>query len=195
MAAGGQELSVAGGRFSAQSICVRCVRIPADDMTPTDLCKMLLDSFADDIAVDPEVTLRGGNHMDDHSAPPPYDPVTDKISDEYMESFHWGVAYLDPASWRHYLPQLADYVVRHFNRGTLVGEATIASLCAPDHDPPRLATLTPRQEQAVTEFLEFLAFTDGSAHQVSACCAIDEWWSPDAIYRIRPASLNSKELL
>lgn len=163
-------------------------------MISTDLSKMLLDAFADDIAVDPKVTLRGGKHLDDHGAPPPFDPVTDKISDEYMESFHCGVAHLDPASWRHYLPKLADYLVRHFNQGTLVGEATITSLCAPDRDPPRLATLTPRQEQAVTEVLEFLAFTEGSAHQGDACRAIDEWWSPDAMYRIRPASSNSKEI-
>lgn len=139
-------------------------------MISTDLSKMLFDAFADDIAVNPEVTLRGGSHLDEHCASTPYDPVTDKISDEYIESFPWGVAHLDPASWRHYLPQLADYVVRHFKHGTLVGEATIASLCAPDRDPPRLATLTPRQEQAVTEFL---AFTDGSAHQDDACRAID----------------------
>jgi hypothetical protein len=163
-------------------------------MISTDLSKLLFDAFADDIAVDPEVTLRGGNHLDQYCASTPYDPVTDRVSDEYMESFPWGVAHLDPASWRHYLPQLADYVVRHFKHGTLVGEATIASLCAPDHDPPRLATLTPRQEQAVTEFLEFLAFTDGSAHQDDACRAIDEWWSPDAMYRIRPGSSISQKL-
>lgn len=156
-------------------------------MIPTDLSKMLFEVFADDIAVNPAVTLRGGNDLDEGCDSTPYDPVVDSVSDEYMESFPWGVAHLDPASWRHYLPQMADYVVRHFKHGTLVGEATIASLRAPDRDPPRLATLTPSQEQAVTEFLEFLAFTDGSAHQEDACRAIDEWWSPDALCRIRPA--------
>ncbi len=52
-----------------------------------------------------------------------------------------------------------------------------------ERDPPRLATLTHSQEEAVTQLLEVLAFTDGSGHQASACRAIDEWWSPDALYR------------
>jgi len=162
-------------------------------MTSPELIKMVRDAFTDDMAVDPAVTLRGGDQLDDHRTAPPYDPVIDAVTDAYMESFHWGVAYLDAASWRHYLPQLADYVVRHFDQGTLVGEATISSLCAPDRDPPRLATLTAEQEHAVTKFLEFLAFTDGSVHQDGACRAIDEWWSPDAMYRPRPAA-NATEL-
>ena len=158
-------------------------RIVPDQMTSLELIQMVRDAFADDIAIDPPMTSRGGACLDDHREAPPYDPVRDAVCDAYMESFHWGVAHLDAASWRHYLPQLADYVVRNFDEGTLVGGATISSLCAPDRNPPRLATLTPGQENAVTKFLEFLALTDGSAHQDEACRAIDEWWSPDAMYR------------
>jgi len=152
-------------------------------MTPPEIVQRVRDAFSADVESKPAITLRGGDCLDDHRVPPPFDPDLDAASDEYVESFHWGVGYLDAASWRHYLPTLTDYVVRHFNRGTPVGEALITSLCAPDRDPPRLATLTPPQEEAVTCLLEFLAFTDDSGHQDSACRAIDEWWSSDALYR------------
>lgn len=154
-------------------------------MIPPDLVQLIYDAFSVDVEIKPVITLRGGDCLDDHRDPPPFDPDVDFASDKYLESFHWGVGYLDAASWRHYLPRLTDYVVRHFDKGTLVGEALVTSLCAPDRDPPRLATLTHSQEEAVTQFLEFLAFTDGSGHQDSACRAIDEWWSPDALYRPR----------
>jgi len=152
-------------------------------MTPPEIVQLVRDAFAADVEIKPLVTLRGGDCLDDHRAPSAFDPDLDAASDEYLESFHWGVGYLDAASWRHYLPTLTDYVVRNFNKGTLVGEALVTSLCAPDRDPPRLATLTHPQEEAVTHLLEFLALTDGSGHQESACRAIDEWWSPDALYR------------
>jgi len=152
-------------------------------MTPQELVQLVRTAFAADVEIEPAITLRGGDCLDDHRDAPPFDPDVDSVSDEYLESFHWGVGYLDAASWRHYLPTLADYVVRHVDKGTLVGEAFVSSLCAPDRDPPRLATLTPLQEAAVTQLLEFLAFTDGSAHQAGACRAIDEWWSPNALFR------------
>jgi len=152
-------------------------------MTPTEIVQLVRDAFSADVENKPVITLRGGDCLDDCGDPPAFDPELDAASDEYLESFHWGVGYLDAASWRHYLPTLADYAVRHFNKGTLVGEALVTSLCAPDQDPPRLATLTHPQEEAVTLLLEFLAFTAGSGHQDSACRAIDEWWSTDAFYR------------
>jgi hypothetical protein len=152
-------------------------------MSPQEIVQLVRDAFSADAENKPVITLRGGDCLDDYRDPPPFDPELDAVSDEYLESFHWGLGYLDAASWRHYLPTLTDYVVRHFNKGTLVGEALVTSLCAPDRDPPRLATLTHPQEEAVTLLLEFLAFTDGSGHQDSACRAIDEWWSPDALYR------------
>jgi len=152
-------------------------------MTPPEIVQLVRDAFSADAQNKPVITLRGGDCLDDHRDPPPFDPDLDAVSDEYLESFHWGVGYLDAASWRHYLSTLTDYVVRHFNEGTLVGEALVTSLCAPDRDAPRLATMTHPQGEAVTHLLEFLAFTDGSGHQDSACRAIDEWWSPDALFR------------
>jgi hypothetical protein len=152
-------------------------------MTPPEIVHLVCDAFSADVESQPVITLRGGDCLDDYRDPPPFDPDLDAASDEYLESFHWGVGYLDAASWRHYLPALTDYTVRHFNKGTLVGEALVWSLCAPDRNPPRLATLTQPQEEVVTRLLEFLAFTDGSGHQDSACRAIDEWWSAYALYR------------
>jgi hypothetical protein len=52
-----------------------------------------------------------------------------------------------------------------------------------DRDPPRLATLTHSQEEAVTHLLEFLALTDCSWHQDSGCRAIGERWSAGALCR------------
>jgi hypothetical protein len=152
-------------------------------MKPLELIEVVRDAFAADLASKPAITLRGGDRLDDCGECPPYEAVIDAVSDEYLESFHWGIGYLDAASWRHYLPHLADYVIRHFDQGTLVGEWTIASLSAPDREPPRLTTLTLLQEEAVVKFLEFMAFADGSSHQESACRAIDEWWSPNPLYR------------
>lgn len=155
-------------------------------MTPSELTALAFTAFEVDAATAPATSLRAGDQLDDYEEPGPYDPDIDKVSDAYLEAFPWGISHLDPASWRHYLPHLIDYVVRHCGQGTHVGEATISSLRPPDRDPPRLASLTPAQETAVTLFLEFLAFSDESAHQGTACQAIDEWWSPAAMYRPTP---------
>jgi hypothetical protein len=61
--------------------------------------------FRADLVLDPPITLRGGNALDDYEQPPAVDPRLDDPTDTYLEQYaHYGLVYLDPPSWRHYLP-------------------------------------------------------------------------------------------
>lgn len=147
--------------------------------------------FAADIAEPPSVTLRGGDRLDSYRDPPPYDPVRDVPDDAYLERYaYWGLNFLDAASWRHYLPRLIDYTLRHLEDSTaMVVEGLLFSLRPPDREPPRLATLTPTQETVITAFLENLAFSeDARAYQEDALLILEEWWLPNARYRPGPES-------
>lgn len=139
--------------------------------------------FAIEAAAKPSVTLRAGNALDDYNEPAPFDPTADELSEGYFEKYSWGIGYLDSASWRHYLPHLIEYSIRHINQGGLVVDSFLNSLRPPDREPPRLASLNSEQESVVTEFLEVLAFEEQSAHKELACQALEEWWLPGALYR------------
>jgi hypothetical protein len=143
----------------------------------------LLTAFAPDLGTTPSITLRAGNALNDRSAPEPYDPVLDEISDDYMNNYSWGVSHLDPASWRHYLPFLFEYALRDDGAGSLAADALLQSLRPPDRNPPRLASLTSEQEAAVVAALEAIAFTDGSVDSEDARQVLEEWWIPGALYR------------
>ncbi len=139
--------------------------------------------FSDDAALQPTTTLRGGVALDMYEAAPSFDPDVDAIADGYLEQYRSGLTFLDPKSWRHYLPHLIEYVVRHSQHGSDVGDALLQNLRPPDREPPRLASLSADQEKVVTEFLDFLAFSETSAHQDFACQVLEEWWVPGALYR------------
>jgi len=152
-----------------------------------EIPRRALEVFAADIATIPQMTLRGGNAVDSYDLPMPYDLADDAPTDAYLEANHWGLAHLDAASWRHYLPYLIDYALQHQSDvGSLVIEALLWSLRPPDRDPPRLGSLTPEQEAVVVAFLEALAFGDDSAHQAFAAQVLEEYWIPGALYRGRP---------
>jgi len=146
----------------------------------------LREAFASDALVAPSVTLRGGNAIDDYASPPPFDPSLDVITDEYLEAHHWGVNYLDAASWRHYLPSLFEYALRHLQEGSFVCEALLSSLRPPDRTPPRLASLSHEHEALVVQALDVIAFSNESASQDLACQIMEEWWAPGALYRVIP---------
>lgn len=152
-------------------------------MSDTDLVSRTFAAFASDVAAHPLVTLRGGDAMDDYRQPPPLDPGIDTYSDSYFVAYVWGVGYLDPQSWRHYLPYLIRYALAHRNEGNLVVDALLTSMRPPDREPPRLASLTLEQESCVTEFLDVLAFGEPSVHQEFACQVLEEWWAPAPLYR------------
>jgi len=149
-----------------------------------DLGARFHDAFAADQGTAPSMTLRQGDAIDSYAKPPPRDE-TDAVSDEYLEKYCWGLNHLDPGSWRHYLPALAEFAQRHLGSSSNAIDALINSLRPPDRDPPRLASLTPPQEVAVRELLELLAFTAESAWQAQACQALEEWWVEDALYRAK----------
>lgn len=146
-------------------------------------------AFAADRAAPPPVTLRGGDALDGYDEPPPFDPALDAPDDAYLERYaYWGLGFLDAASWRHYLPDLIAYTIRHGDStDAMVTDGLLAALRPPDRDPPRLATLTPEQAAAITAFLEALAFGDlAPAYRDDAIAILEEWWLPDARYRPRP---------
>src|ERR1043165_403450 len=87
----------------------------------------------------PPLTLRGGNALDDGLAAPPFDPELDRPTPDYFEANHCGISYLDPQSWRHYLPLLQAYALQNLtNPNSLAIESFISSLRPPDRDPPGL---------------------------------------------------------
>ncbi len=87
-----------------------------------------------------------------------------------------------------YRPPLLAYTFRHSTSlDTIVPEGLLASLRPPDREPPRLATLTPEQAAVIVAFLDRLAFRDDTRrYQEDAMQILDEWWLPNARYRIHP---------
>lgn len=142
--------------------------------------------FHADALAAPRMTLRGGYAEDSYDSAPPPDPALDEPTDAYLETYtFWGLAYLDPASWRHYLPRLIDYSLRHMDDPRMAVEGLLHSLRPPDRDPPRLASLTADQEAVIVAFLEEVAFSEDSANRDFAMQVLEEWWLPDALYRKR----------
>jgi len=140
---------------------------------------------ADNLAV-PQMTLRGGYAEDSYDVAPTHDAVLDELTDAYLETYvFWGLAYLDPGSWRHYLPHLIDYTFRHMDDPKMAVEGLLHNLRPPDREPPRLASLTAEQEAVIVEFLEEVAFSDDSANRDFAIQVLEEWWIPNALYRTR----------
>lgn len=142
--------------------------------------------FAEDALATPSVTMHGGDAADSYNPVPPHDPVVDALNDAYLEDHTYcGVVYLDPCSWRHYLPHLIDYTFRHMDDPHMVVEGLLHSLRPPDRDPPRLASLSAEQQEVIVDFLEAVAFSDDSALGEFAMQVLEEWWIPDALYRRR----------
>ena len=145
------------------------------------------DAFKADLEVVPPITLRGGDAIDGYDEPPAYDAAIDEPTDHYLETFAFSALnFLDAASWRHYLPRLIDYALRHIASnapGTMAVDGLLWSLRPPDRDPPRLASLTPQQEEVVVAALDQLAFSDDSVYRRDAMQVMEEWWIPGALYR------------
>jgi hypothetical protein len=152
-------------------------------MQHTDLIADIFAAFSAEGTAFPPMTLRGGDAMDAYQSPPPFDVLVDAISDDYLESHPWGSGYLGATSWRHYLPFMMEYALRHLAETNDVIDALLTSLRPPDRDPPRLATLSKVQETAVLRFLDVLAYSEQSANADLAAQVLAEWWSPGAIPR------------
>ena len=110
-----------------------------------------------------------------------FDVLLDAISDEYLEAHPWGSGYLDAASWRHYLPFMMEYALRHLAEASDVTDALLTSLRPPERTPPRLGSLTKVQETAVLRFLDVMAHSADSGSLDLAAVVLAEWWTPGAI--------------
>jgi hypothetical protein len=152
------------------------------------IVRLAIEVFRADVSHDPTTTLRGGDSLDDYERPPPYDLVIDEPTAEYLEKYaYYGLFHLDPASWRHYLPHLIDYALRHYSLcdvsaacGLAIG-GLLGSLRPPDRDPPRLASLSAAQEQVLVAFLDVLAFDEESQWQNEALPLLEGYWAPEAL--------------
>ena len=140
-------------------------------------------AFAQEVAQAPPMSLRAGNAVDNYVVQPPYSPTEDRVCDAYFEQNYWGIAHLDALSFRHYLPALIDFSLRHLGQGSNVVDTLVFNLRPPDREPPRLGSLSPAQGGVITLFLDLLAFDAGSAFKDDAMLALEEWWAPGALYR------------
>ena len=156
-------------------------------MTRDEIIKRAYEVFRADVDSIPPITLRGGDAVDSYDAPPPYDAAIDEPTVAYLETFAFNALnFLDAPSWRHYLPRLIEYALTNIASnapGTMAIDGFLWSLRPPDRDPPRLASLTPAQEEIVVAALDQLAFSDDSVYRKDAMQVMEEWWIPGALYR------------
>ena len=151
-------------------------------MTPEreQIVRRAFEAFRADLESVPTITLRGGDALDSYDAPPPYDAALDEPNDAYLEAWAFNALnFLDPQSWRHYLPRLIDYALRNIAShapGTMAIDGLLWSLRPPDRDPPRLGSLTPAQKEVVVAALDQLAFADDSVYRADAMQVMEEWW-------------------
>jgi hypothetical protein len=156
-------------------------------MTRDEIIKRAYEAFRADVECVPPITLRAGDALDSYDEPPPYDAAVDAPTVEYLETYAFNaLSFLDPPSWRHYLPHLIEYALTHIASnapGTMAVDGLLWSLRLPDRDPPRLASLTAEQEEVIVAVLDHLAFSDDSAYRREAMQVMEEWWIPGALYR------------
>ncbi len=150
-------------------------------MPHTDLIADVFAAFSAEAQAFPAMTLRGGDAVEAYREPPPFDVLVDAISDDYLEAHPWGSGWLDATSWRHYLPFMMEYALRHIAEPSDVTDALLTSFRPPDRNPPRLGSLTKPQETAVLRFLDVMAYSEESGSRDLAALVLSEWWTPDAI--------------
>jgi hypothetical protein len=160
-------------------------------VSASDLGERARAAFRSDAEAIPPMTLRGGAAVDSYDVAPPPDPALDGLDDAYLEAHaYWALPHLDAASWRHYLPALIDYALRHLDDPAMVTEGLLASLRPPDREPPRLGSLSAEQEAVIVATLDVLAFDARSAHRDFALQVLEEYWIPNALYRTRAAGAD-----
>ena len=148
-----------------------------------DLEAQIASAFAAELAAAPRISLRGASEIDLGRPPPEFDPELDLPSPSYLERHAYDLPFLDAESWRNYLPRLLVFAVSHVEAPSNAVDGLLGSLRPPDTEPPRLASLSPKQEAAVVAVLEALAFDEGSVHSAAACTALEEWWGAAPICR------------
>ena len=152
-------------------------------MPHTALIADVFAAFSAEGTALPAMTLRGGDALEADQPAPPFDVLLDAISDDYLEAHPWGSGWLDAASWRHYLPFMMEYALRHIAEASEVTDALLTSLRPPERTPPRLGTLSKTQETVVLRVLDVLAYSEDSPSVDLATQVLAEWWTPGAIRR------------
>jgi len=148
-----------------------------------DLESQIAVAFASELATPPKITLRGAGEIDVGRPPPEFDPVLDSPSVAYLQRHGYDLPFLDAESCRNYLPRILILAVGSVESPSNAVDGLLSSLRPPDRTPPRLASLSAKQEAAVVAVLEVLAFGEGSVHSEGACTALEEWWGEAPIYR------------
>lgn len=98
-------------------------------MMRSEISRRASEVFHANTLAAPLMTLCGGDAEDSYNVEPPHDAVVDELTDAYLEAYTFGgLAYPDPASWRHYLPHLIDYTFRHMDDPKMVVEGVLHSL-------------------------------------------------------------------
>ena len=155
-------------------------------MSPLDLAAIVEQTkiaFGREVGSVPPMSLRAGNAADNYEIQPAYSSTEDLMSDAYLEQHYWGIAHLDPESFKHYMPALVEYSLRSIEHGSNVVDTLLFNLRPPDRDPPRLGAFSLEQEAVLVRFLDAMAFSENSAFQEEASLALEEWWAPGARYR------------
>lgn len=135
------------------------------------------------------MTLEAGNDVDSYRAPKPDMPGYRthrswlEIEDAYLSKFFCGFIYLDPSSWKFYLPRFITFALDHMNDGSsLVIDSCLAALRPPDREPPQLGSLTTEQVEVVKRALTMLAFDENSSHRDMAFQVLEEGWVENPMY-------------
>jgi len=150
----------------------------------TPLLNAISAAFSAD-ATHAAFSLRQGDEIDSYNTPTPDAAPVDwrNVSDDELETHHWGFTHLDAESWRFYLPAFLSYSVRHLSSGdSLVIDVCLNNLRPPDREPSRFHTLNDCQRRTVISVLEFLAFESESRFSSDACQVLEEYWIEQPLY-------------
>ena len=106
----------------------------------------------------PSISLRSGNLIDDSKKPVVFDSTEDNPSDEYLDKYIDGLAYLDFYSWIYYAPYFFKYIIKnyHINDSDRVIDGFLYNLKISDLHRERLSLLSHNQAQIIINFLNEL---------------------------------------
>ena len=134
----------------------------------------------------PAMTLRSGKSVDSGREEIEFNRLLDKPSYKYLEDNYDGICFLDPQSWKYYLPILIEFSIKNYtSSNSMVIDSLLASLRPPDRKPSRFRSLNKEQENVIIEFLDKLAFDEQSNWKKESMLVLEEYWAPGALYRDR----------
>jgi hypothetical protein len=105
------------------------------------------------------------------------------IPDQHIEECIAALAFVDPESWRYYIPRYMEWSLRHFRTSdSIVSDFTIYTFAGSnepelrEYSLQRYRLLTPHQSRAVYRFLRYMAAHGERADSHVANDAIREYW-------------------